>query len=159
MYDILPFPNILSGSAEAQVVQINNYLIQLKEALEFVLTNISTENLSQDLITKLNNLGVDVEKSKEVRDDQLIQIVNKTLSISDVINSEAFKLSIKESSPIFKIEEGGLKVSYDKGETWDFLGYIQGEKRQDGKNGVDGKTPNISFSVNFSTGNLEYTTS
>lgn len=117
MYDILPFPNILVGSVEEQTAQINNYLIQLKETLEFILTNISVENLSQELITKLNDLGANVVKTDVEREDQLGQIVSNSLSVSDVINSEAFALAMKAA------------------------------------------TPNVSFSVNLSTGNLEYTTS
>ena len=99
MYDILPFPNIIAGSAEEQTAQINNYLIQLKETLEFILTNISVENLSQDLIAKLNTLGADIEKSNVEREDQLNQIANKTLSVSDVINSQAFKVALDNATP------------------------------------------------------------
>jgi predicted DNA-binding protein YlxM (UPF0122 family) len=117
MYDLLPFPNISATNIEDLVAQTNNYLIQFKEALEFALTNISTDNLSQNLVEKLNTLGADIEKSIEERDDQLQQVANKTLSISDVINSDTFSLA------------------------------------------VEGKISNIKFSVNFDTGNLEYTKS
>lgn len=47
MYDILPFPpNITATDAKEQVSQLYNYLNQFKEALEFILTNISVDNLS-----------------------------------------------------------------------------------------------------------------
>jgi uncharacterized protein YoxC len=117
MFDMFQFPNITPSSAEEMAAQINNYLIQFKETLEFAMTNISSENLSQELIEKLNNLGADIEKSIEDRDDQIKQVSDKTLSVSDVINSAAFGTAI------------------------------------------DGKIKKISFSVNFDTGNLEYTTS
>lgn len=117
MYDMLPFPNISATNAEELSSQINNYLIQFKETLEFALTNISPDNLSQDLIEQLNTLGADIEKSNEDRDEQINQISNNTLSVSDVINSDAFNLA------------------------------------------VEGKISSIKFSVNFETGNLEYTTS
>lgn len=117
MYDMLPFPNIIGGKPEEQIAQINNYLIQFKETLEFILTNISTDNLSQDLIGKLNTLGANIEKNNEDTTDQLQQVSNKALTVSDVINSSAFDLA------------------------------------------VDRKISNIEFTVNYNTGNLEYTTS
>ena len=117
MYDMLPYPNIMAANIEEVVAQTNNYLMQLKETLEFALTNISTENLSSELINKLNVLGADIEKSIEDRDDQLQQVASKTLTVSDVLNSSAFDLAVK------------------------------------------GKLSNIKFTINFNTGNLEYTTS
>lgn len=117
MYDILPFPNITATNIEGLKAQTNDYLIQLKETLEFAITNISTDNLSQDLIGKLNALGADIEKNVEESADQLQQVSNNALSISDVINSSAFDYAVRS------------------------------------------KIPNINFSVNFDTGNLEYTTS
>ena len=121
MYDMLPFPHITAMTLEDLVAQTNNYLIQLKETLEFSLTNISTDNLAQDLIEKLNNLGADIKKSIEERDDQIHQVANNTLSVSDVINSDAFSVAVQS-----KVEENYA---------------------------------NIKFTVNFDTGNLEYTTS
>ena len=110
MYDMLPFPNITAKDTEEQVAQINNYLIQFKETLEFILTNISIDNLSQDLITKLNELGADIEKSIEERDDQIQQVSNQALTVSDVINSPAFALALYDL--ISKIK---FNVNYDTG--------------------------------------------
>lgn len=162
MYDILPFPNINASNIEEQVAQINNYLIQFKETLEFLLTNISTENLSQELIKKLNTLGANIEKSNEVRDDQIQQMSNKTLTVSDVINSNAFNLALEDAVPkqylvsaeqIQSSEEaGGINIYTIENESGEMIQLTI-------KNGVDGKTPNVSFSVNLSTGNLEYITS
>lgn len=121
MYDKLPFPNVVGSTLEEQTFQINNYLIQLKETLEFILTDISEENLSQDLINKLNELGADIEKSNEDRDDQIAQVSNKALTVSDVFNSPTFSTMLNSE--------------------------------------VDEKITDIKFSVNFDTGNLEYTTS
>jgi hypothetical protein len=110
MYDILPFPNIVAGSVEEQTAQTNNYLIQLKETLEFVLTNISTENLSQDLIAKLNSMGV--ETTSEENFEQIQQISGNMLTISDVINSNAFNLAL-ESKLKFNVnfENGELEYT------------------------------------------------
>ena len=128
MYDILPFPNITATNVSELAFQTNNYLIQLKETLDFALANISTDNLSQDLIEKLNTLGADIEKSVEERNEQIQQVTNKTLSVSDVINSPSFTLAVKNNA-INAVDEI-----------------------------VSTKLSNIRFSVNFDTGNLEYTT-
>ena len=45
------------------------------------------------------------------------------------------KDGVDGTTPDFKVEEGELFVSYDGGENWTSLGYIQGA---DGKDGVDG---------------------
>ena len=115
MYDMLPFPNINATNAKEQVLQINDFLINFKEALEFILTNISTDNLSQDLIDKLNTLGANIEKSIEDRDDQIQQVSNQAITVSDVMNSPTFHLALKK------------------------------------------EVSNIKFTVDFDTGNLEYT--
>jgi hypothetical protein len=116
MYDMLPFPDFNGKTNEEKVSQIYNYLIRLKEDLEFILSNISTENLSQDLIDKLNSLGAEIEQGARDRDDQMVQVASKTLSVSDVINSAAFSLAVKS------------------------------------------EIKDVNFTVNFDTGNLEYTT-
>lgn len=97
MYDMLPFPNINSKTPEEQIVQINNYLIQFKETLEFILGNIGIDNLSQDLINKLNTLGADIKKNEENKEEQLQQISQKNLTVSDVINSDDFKLALENA--------------------------------------------------------------
>lgn len=159
MYDMLPFPTINARKTEEQVAQINNYLIQFKESLEFILTNISIENLSQDLIIKLNTLGADIEKSNEDRDDQIQQMSNKTLTVSDVINSLAFKLALENVTPKqYLVSAEQLQVSNEP----DGIN-IYAIKDSSGKTKnlqvKNGSTPNVIFTVNFETGNLEYTTS
>ena len=112
MYDMLPFPDITATNIEELVFQTNNYLIQFKETLEFALTNIGEDNLSSNLLETINSLGVKIENSEEKTDDQFQQVAGKTITVSDVINSEAFKEAL----------------------------------------------PNLKLTVNFDTGNLEYTT-
>ena len=118
MYDMLPFPNVNAATPEEQVAQINDFLIQFKETLEFILTNISVENLSQDLVDKLNRLGAEIEQSVEDRDDQIQQVSNKAITVSDVINSPSFNAAVKSE--------------------------------------VSSKVSNIKFTIDFDTGNLEY---
>ena len=186
MYDMLPFPNITGTTVEEQTKQINNYLIQFKETLEFILTNISTENLSLELVEKLNSLGAEIEKTTEESTEQLQQISNKAITVSDVINSQAFQSEIESAVPkqylvsaeqiqtsqesgginIYAIADASGKVSQfivrngEKGETGP-----KGEKGDAGEQGTQGvqgetgATPNVVFAVNFDTGNLDYTTS
>lgn len=94
MFDMLPFPNITATNAEEQAVQTNNYLIQLKESLEFILTNISVDNLSQELITTINSLGAQVKKNQTDRDEEMQQVTNRILTASDVVNSSAYQADL-----------------------------------------------------------------
>ena len=98
MVDIFPFPGITEKTPEKQIGEIVNYLIQFKETLEFAITNISTENLSEELVRKLNELGADIEKNKDDRKEEIAQISNKSLTVSDVCNSEIFKAAVKSES-------------------------------------------------------------
>lgn len=95
LIDTLPFPRVISDTPEGQISELINYLIQFKETLEFTLMNISTENLSSDLVNKLNELGADIEKSKTDREDALVQLTVDTLTISDVCESNTFKIAIE----------------------------------------------------------------
>ena len=96
MVDMLPFPRISGDTPEKQISELTSYLIQFKETLEFALMNISTENLSADLINKLNDLGANIQASNESREEELAQISVNTLTISDVCESNAFKEAIKK---------------------------------------------------------------
>lgn len=111
MVDMFPFPSVTEGTPEKQIAELLNYLIQFKETLEFALTNISAENLSPDLIKKLNELGTNIEVSNTNREEEITQISNNAITLSDVINQ------------------------------------------------IDEKLGGITFSINFDTGHLEYTTS
>ena len=117
MVDILPFPPLTEGSPDKQISELTNYLIQFKETLEFVLMNISTDNLSADLVRRLNDLGANIEQSNKDREEEFAQVTTKSLTVSDVCNSDLFKTS------------------------------------------VESQVSNITFSVNFETGNLDFTTS
>ena len=90
MYDILPFPNITATDAKEQVSQINNYLIQLKEELEFILTNISADNLSPELLEQIRSLGAEVKTTKEEQLDATQQITQKMIGVTDVVTHMGF---------------------------------------------------------------------
>ena len=159
MYDILPFPNITATNIEELVAQTNNYLIQFKETLEFALTNISTENLSQDLVEKLNVMGADIEKSNEERDDQIQQVASRTLTVSDVINSPSFSTALGKVTPQRYLISAEQIKSSDEPDGMNIYAVMNESGRIQNIVIKNGKTPNVEFSVNFDTGNLEYTTS
>lgn len=94
MLDILPYPRIVGDKTEEKISSLIDYLIQVKEELEFALRNISTDNLSDELIGKLNSLGADIQKSDEARKDELSQLNLDVLTVSDVINSSSFKSAV-----------------------------------------------------------------
>ena len=116
MMDMFPFPSVKGGTPEEQVAELVSYLIQFKETLEFALMNISTENLSPDLVAKLESLGTDIVRNNEERESEVAQITTKALTVSDVCESSIFKLAVKDLVDI----------------------------------------PNIIFSVNTTTGQLDY---
>lgn len=55
MLDLLPYLDLRSKTTPEQVAEIANYLVRLKDELENVLTTISEENLSPELLEKINS--------------------------------------------------------------------------------------------------------
>lgn len=168
MYDMLPFPNITATTVEGQAAQINNYLIQFKETLEFILSNISTDNLSPTLVATLNSLGAEIEKTTEETTEQIQQVSNKAITVSDVINSQAFRSAIESVTPQQYLvsaeqvqtsqESGGINIYAIEDASGEIKQFTvkNGEK---GEPGPKGDTTSVVFSVNFETGTLDYTTS
>ena len=103
MIDSLPMPHITATKPEEQVAQMKDYLFMLTEELEFILANISVNNLSQDLVDKLNSLGADIEKNNEEKEEQLQKIHNNSVTVSDVINSSAFESALESKIPSFSV--------------------------------------------------------
>lgn len=172
MYDILPFPNITATEPEEQIVQINNYLLQLKEELEFILTNISTENLSQELLKAITS-GVKSDGFTTEQLSMVQQMAGKGISISDVVNSKEFAMfsdGLKEYSD--QNEADANKYTDERIAETKYI--VSGEQtqesvasggmniytftRSDGSTSAfvvrNGQSP--TFTVNFETGNLDY---
>lgn len=104
MYDILPTPQeLFNGSQEEQIKNLYNYLFQLKETLEFVLTDIGIDNLSADLRKRLDKLS-NVPSN--------VQVASKGASVEDVINSQEFK---NEEARIVARSRVTLNVNYQTG--------------------------------------------
>lgn len=89
MMDVLPFPRITGATTDQKINELINYMVQFKETLEFALMNISAENLSPDLIRKLEELGADIAQSVETREDEIMQMSSKAITLLDVQNQIA----------------------------------------------------------------------
>lgn len=121
MMDMLPFPRIMGNTTEEKMADLLNYLIQFKETLEFILANISTENLSPDLVNKLNELGADIEKSNEDRESEISQVSNNSVTIFDVCESDLVKQTMVD-----EIEKNvTINVNYE-------TGYLEYTTRKEG---------------------------
>lgn len=97
MFDILPFPNITAKDPEERIGQVVDYLLQFKEDLEFILTNLTTENLSPELQAKIASVKSSTDVFTAEQTEQLSQMKGSSggggggISVSDVLNSAAFK--------------------------------------------------------------------
>ena len=95
MRDLLPFPMLRSTTPERQIEELVIYLVQLKEELEFILSNISEDNLSETLRKRLEGLGVSIGASNKNRKDELLQVTARLISVRDVVGSDVFKEAVK----------------------------------------------------------------
>lgn len=78
MVDIFPFPSTHGNTPEEQIKELVNYLIQFKETLEFALDNITMDNLSPELVNKLNELGAEIKQSSSDWENELAQVSNNS---------------------------------------------------------------------------------
>ena len=136
MYDMLPFPQITATDTKDQIKQINDYLMHFKESLEFILMNISADNLSSSLLDKLNKFEKEIEALNTVEENVIQQVSNKTITALDVIGSEAYKASIKQIEDKFAEELKKLEKKITPAVVMDTV--------------IDG------LKVNLETGELEY---
>ena len=114
MFDILPFPHITATEEKEQLNQIKEYLFLFKEELEFILSNLNEDNLSQTLVDKLNSLGADIEKNINENNEQIEQIGSRTVTVSDIINSTAFELALEREIPTFSVNFETGQLEYYK---------------------------------------------
>lgn len=80
MYDMLPFLRITGNTPEKQIAEITEYLTQFKETLEFILSNISLENLSSELTRRLDGLDSTIAQINSNREEEIGQLSNKNKS-------------------------------------------------------------------------------
>ena len=74
MMDMFPFPRLTGNTPDEKIDSIINYLIQFKETLEYALKDISMDNLSPELIKKIEALGADIEQGNIERDNAVAQL-------------------------------------------------------------------------------------
>lgn len=96
MRDLLPFPMLRTRTPETQIEELVTYLVRLKEELEFILSNISEDNLSEGLKKKLEKLGVDIGASDSRREDELLQVTSKIMSVRDIVGTDVFKEAVRD---------------------------------------------------------------
>lgn len=97
MRDLI-YPNITAPDTVGQIQQIVSYLFQLKEQLEFILSNIGEENLSLELRKELNSLGAEIQLTQtdfNNNTQRMESVANKQLTVSDVINSSQYQASVQ----------------------------------------------------------------
>ena len=116
MVDMFPFPRITGQTPDEKIAELVQYMNQFKETLEFVLMNIGIENLSPELINRLNELGANIEQSKADREEEIAQISKHSgLTVADVCNSPTFKTAVKNemNGIVFAVngETGQLEYS------------------------------------------------
>jgi len=160
MQDLFEYPTLTSTQPEEQVKELVNYLVQFKETLEFALGNISADNLSADLLSRLNALGADIKKSSVEVEEQFQQVAKQGLTVNDVLNSEAYKASIKAVSdqiPTKYLESVEQIQTSEEAGGINIYAFTDASGTKQEFTVRNGKTPVVGFSVNFETGNLEYT--
>ena len=96
MRDLLPFPMIRGKLPETQVEELVTYLVRLKEELEFILSNISEDNLSEGLKKRLNSLGESIGANTAKSEDELLQVTSKIMSVRDIVGSDVFKEAVRD---------------------------------------------------------------
>ena len=52
----LRLPSLTGSDPETQLLQLRSYLYQMQEQLQYVLSNLDVENMSDEMRTKLQNL-------------------------------------------------------------------------------------------------------
>ena len=112
MLDIFPFLRLNGKTAEEQIKELESYLIQFKEILEFSLGNITEENLSPELFKKLGSTSTVDSNGENV----MSHTSAKILTVAEVCNSKEFKEAIdkeKIRSLLFSInfENGHLEYT------------------------------------------------
>lgn len=160
MQDLFEYPTITATQPEEQVKELVNYLVQFKETLEFALGNISTDNLSADLVSKLNTLGADIKKSSDEVEEQIQQVSKQGLTVNDVLNSEAYKASINAVSdqiPTEYLESVEQIQTSEEAGGINIYAFTDASGNRQELTVRNGKTPVLELSVNYETGNLEYT--
>ena len=74
--------------------------------------SISMDNLSIDLRQQLASLGADVDTNRTEQEVVTQQIINRSLTVDDVLRSSAFKDTIQEVTDRIEEAEGQIPEKY-----------------------------------------------
>lgn len=91
-------PGLTAADPMGRIKEVEDYLWYLKERLEFVLGDIGMENFSQDFRRRLAAMGADISGARDmagIGEQRVANVEGKSLTVSDVINSEMYKQSMK----------------------------------------------------------------
>ena len=163
MFDILPFPNITAKETDERVAQVIDYLLQFKEDLEFILTNLTSENLSPELQSKIASLKTSSELFTDEQSEQISQTAKKGgVTAVDILSSTEFIKYAEDATAYVnrKVDDLDYIVSGEQTKTSVENG---GENIFTFRNNDGGTSTFIvrnghvgSFSIDFTTGNLLY---
>lgn len=92
----IPFPNVGGNNDTERIEQIVAYLLQLRDELDFILSNITLDNLSKEVLEKIESVNQNIKKTEETQEDQIQQVLNSVLKVDDVLNSKQFKNVLEE---------------------------------------------------------------
>lgn len=97
MIDLIQFPFNEGNTPEEKLASISNYLFQLSQQLEIILSSIGIDNLSDDLRATLSVLASQSSVANSNANGALEisnSVKKSTVTIDDVINSQKFKVTV-----------------------------------------------------------------
>lgn len=103
MEHLIPYPNFRAADERNKIKQMEDYLYQLREALELSLTDIGPMNFSAAFRLELERIGMEmqnVQTDAEENHQRVEQVSGSQITVSDVLNSEAYKKSIEAAKPV-----------------------------------------------------------
>ena len=103
MEHLIPYPNFRAADERNKIKQMEDYLYQLREALELSLTDIGPMNFSAAFRLELERIGMEmasVQTNAEESQQRVEQVSGAQITVSDVLNSEAYKKSIEAAKSV-----------------------------------------------------------
>lgn len=135
MEHLIPFPNFRAADERNKIKQMEDYLYQLREALELSLTDIGLSNFSAAFRLELQRMGMEmqnVQTNSEESKQRLEKVSGAQLSVSDVLNSEAYKASIEAVKEETAVETSNSCITFPDGTRIEY-GKIDAEQMAEGE--------------------------
>ena len=96
MLNLLPFPNINGNNDTEKIEQIIAYLMQLKEEVEYSLTHITLDDLTEEVKNKIESVNQNIKETESTQEEQIQQLLNSVLKVDDVLASNKFNDVLQE---------------------------------------------------------------